>query len=426
MVVIDMLKIDNLTVSADDKIILNNLNLDINDGEIHVLMGQNGTGKSTLSKVLMAHPDYKILNGSIIYNDKAINDLDTTSISRLGVFLLSQNPIEIEGISNSEMLRNTLSEINNEKVDIFKFNKKLTEVCNIIEMPKEYVHRDINFNMSGGEKKKNELLHLFMLEPKFVILDEIDSGLDVDALKVVGTSLKKYYDLYKPSILIITHHADILKLFTVAPEMDGALECIKKVYEDGRVLVSMGHTGASFDEANEGIKAGVRHTTHLFNAMTALQHRSPGVVGAALSDERVSCELIADTFHVNPGLYKLVAKAKGDKLCLITDCMRAGGMEDGDYTLGGQHVIKTGIQCLLEDGTIAGSVLELNAAVRNLKEHTELSLPEVFACASLNPAKAVGEADKIGSLEVGKCADIIICDDEINVMTTIIDGEIFE
>lgn len=224
----------------------------------------------------------------------------------------------------------------------------------------------------------------------------------------------------------IVDNADILKLFTVAPEMEGAIECIQKVSADGRVLVSMGHTGATYDEANAGIEAGVRHATHLFNAMTALQHRNPGVVGAALSDERVSCELIADTFHVNPGLYKLVAKAKGNKLCLITDCMRAGGMEDGDYTLGGQHVIKTGIQCLLEDGTIAGSVLKLNEAVRNLRNHTNLSLPEVFACASLNPAKAVGEADKIGSLEVGKCADIIICDEDINVVSTIINGRIFE
>jgi len=221
----------------------------------------------------------------------------------------------------------------------------------------------------------------------------------------------------------IVEHADILKLFTVAPEMDGAKECIATVYKDGRVLASMGHTGASFDEANAGIEAGVRHATHLFNAMTALKHRNPGVVGAALSDERVSCELIADMFHVNPGIYKLVAKAKGDKLCLITDCMRAGGMEDGDYTLGGQHVIKTGIQCLLEDGTIAGSVLKLNEAVKNLKDYTDLSLAEVFACASLNPAKAVGEADRIGSLEVGKCADIIICDDDIQVYRTFIDGE---
>ena len=223
----------------------------------------------------------------------------------------------------------------------------------------------------------------------------------------------------------IVEHADILKLFTVAPEMEGATECIQKVYEDGRVVASMGHTGASFEEANVGIEAGVRHATHLFNAMTALQHRNPGVVGAALSDERVSCELIADTFHVNPGLYRLVAKAKGDKLCLITDCMRAGGMEDGDYTLGGQHVIKTGIQCLLEDGTIAGSVLKLNEAVKNLREHTDMSLAQVFACASLNPAKVVGESERIGSLEVGKCADIIICDDDIRVIATIIDGEVF-
>ena len=229
-----------------------------------------------------------------------------------------------------------------------------------------------------------------------------------------------------PDGAFIVKHADIVKLFTVAPEMDGAKECIQTVYEDGRVLASMGHTGATFEEANAGIEAGVRHATHLFNAMTALQHRNPGVVGAALSDERVSCELIADTFHVNPGLYKLVAKAKGDKLCLITDCMRAGGMEDGDYTLGGQHVIKTGIQCLLEDGTIAGSVLKLNEAVRNLRDYTELSLSEVFACASLNPAKVIGEGDSIGSLEVGKCADIIICDDNIDVITTIINGEIFE
>ena len=229
-----------------------------------------------------------------------------------------------------------------------------------------------------------------------------------------------------PDGKFIVEHADILKLFTVAPEMDGARACIEEVYRDGRVLASMGHTGATFEEANAGIESGVRHATHLFNAMTALQHRNPGVVGAALSDERVSCELIADTFHVNPGLYKLVAKAKGDKLCLITDCMRAGGMEDGDYTLGGQHVIKTGIQCLLEDGTIAGSVLKLNEAVKNLRDYTDLSLPEVFACASLNPAKAIGESEQIGSLEVGKCADIIICDDDLNILETYIDGVRFE
>ncbi len=228
-----------------------------------------------------------------------------------------------------------------------------------------------------------------------------------------------------PDADFILKHADIIKLFTVAPEMDEDLACIKKISEDGRILISMGHTGATFEEANAGIDAGVRHTTHLFNAMTPLQHRNPGVVGAALSDERVSCEIIADTFHVSTGLYKLLAKTKGDKLCLVTDCMRAGGMVDGDYTLGGQRVIKTGIQCLLEDGTIAGSVLKLNEAVRNLNAHTDMPLQEVVACASLNPAKAIGEADSIGSLEVGKCADIVIFDDEFNAVTTIINGGIF-
>lgn len=235
-----------------------------------------------------------------------------------------------------------------------------------------------------------------------------------------GAQAEEY--IVRPDGDFILENADILKVFTVAPEMDGGLECIKKVYEDGRVLVSMGHTGASFDEANAGIEAGVRHTTHLFNAMTPLMHRNPGVVGAALSAEDVSCELIADTFHVNKGLFKLVSKLKGNKLCLITDCMRAGGMPDGNFTLGGQPVEKTGIKCLLPDGTIAGSVLCLNNAVKNLYENTDLEIYEAVACASLNPATVLGEADTIGSLEKGKCADIMICDNDFNIKKTIIGG----
>ncbi len=228
--------------------------------------------------------------------------------------------------------------------------------------------------------------------------------------------------ILRPDADFILDNADIVCVFTVAPEMDGGLECIRKVYEDGRVLISMGHTGATYEEAMAGIQAGVRHATHLFNAMTPLMHRNPGVVGAALSSDNVSCELIADTFHVNKGLFGLVAKVKKDKLCLITDCMRAGGMPDGIYTLGGQPVKKSGIQCLLEDGTIAASVLKLNEGVRNLYENTELSIAEAVACASLNPAKALGVDDKIGSLKAGKCADIIIFDDQFNIQKTIIGG----
>ncbi len=230
--------------------------------------------------------------------------------------------------------------------------------------------------------------------------------------------------ILRPDADFIIENSDIVKLFTVAPEVDGALECIEKVTKNTDVLISMGHTDAAYEEAMAGVEAGVRHTTHLFNAMTALSHRSPGVSGAALSDSRVSTELIADTFHVNKGLFNMVAKAKGDKLCLITDCIRAGGMEDGDYTLGGQPVHKEGIKCLMDDGTIAGSVLELNAAVRNLYENSDLEIYEAVNAASLNIAKALGEDKEIGSLEVGKRADIIIVDEKFNVEKVILGGEV--
>ena len=208
-----MLEIKNLYVTANNKEIIKNLNLQIKPGEIHVLMGPNGTGKSTICKTIMHDPDYLITKGEIIYENKVLNNLNATEISRLGIFLLSQSPVEIEGITNAELLRTALSEKTGEKVDIFKFNERLNEICKIINLPKDFVHRDVNYNMSGGEKKKNELLQLFVLEPNFIILDEIDSGLDIDALKTVGNSLKQYYDAYKPSILIVTHHDDILSFF---------------------------------------------------------------------------------------------------------------------------------------------------------------------------------------------------------------------
>ena len=230
--------------------------------------------------------------------------------------------------------------------------------------------------------------------------------------------------ILRPDADFIIKHSDLVKLFTVAPEVDGALECIEKVKANTNVLVSMGHTDASYEEAVEGINKGVSHTTHLFNAMTALSHRSPGVVGAALSDDGVSVELIADTFHVSKGLFNMVAKLKGEKLCLITDCIRAGGMPDGDYTLGGQPLHKEGIKCLMPDGTIAGSVLNLNEAVRNLYENSKLEIYDAVACASLNPAKALGVDDEVGSIDEGKRADIIIVDDKFNVFTTILDGEV--
>ena len=155
--------------------------------------------------------------------------------------------------------------------------------------------------------------------------------------------------------------------------------------------------------------------------MTPLTHRAPGVVGAAFNSD-VSCELIVDTYHVDPALYNMVYKIKGRKLCFITDCLPAGGLDEGEYTLGGAKIIYKDNICRLEDGTIAGSVLRLNKGVWNVYKNSSIPLYECVNCASLNPATTLGIADKKGSLTAGKDADIVILDDEFNVVKTIIGG----
>ena len=217
----------------------------------------------------------------------------------------------------------------------------------------------------------------------------------------------------------LQEYLDILRVFTIAPEMPGNMDCIREMA--GKCLISMGHTAANYAQAAAGIEAGVRHVTHLFNAQTPLMHRDPGVVGAALTDDRVSCELIADTFHVDRHLFPLVTRMKGENLVLITDCTRAGGLPDGEYSLGGQPIFVKGIECRLADGTIAGSVLKLNDAVRNLRENARLSLCEAVNAASLNPARRLGLAAK-GSLERGKDADIVICTEDLHILRTIVGG----
>ncbi|MBR2040745.1 MAG: N-acetylglucosamine-6-phosphate deacetylase [Clostridia bacterium] len=221
----------------------------------------------------------------------------------------------------------------------------------------------------------------------------------------------------------VIDNSDIISLATVAPEMEGGCEGIKEIRKNCDVKVSIGHTDATFEETLAGIEAGATHITHLFNAQTPLHHRNPGVVGAALLKD-VYTELICDTFHVHKGLFELIAKTKGDKLVLITDCTRAGGMPDGEYTLGGQKIFVNGIKCLLEDGTIAGSVLKLNNAVKNFFDNADIPLWDAVAAASLNPAKAIGVDDRKGSLEKGKDADIIITDRDFNIKKTIIGGKV--
>lgn len=205
-----MLKINNLSVSVIDKKILNNLSLNINDGEIHAIMGPNGTGKSTLSKVIMRDDNYKVENGTITYNDKDVLTLTTDEVARLGIFLGMQYPIEVEGVSNSDMLRTALSIRNEKSINLFRFVNELENAYDELGFDKERMHSSINEGLSGGERKKNEIIGMKILKPSLIILDEIDSGVDVDNLKVIANSILKYKEESNASILIITHYPHIL------------------------------------------------------------------------------------------------------------------------------------------------------------------------------------------------------------------------
>lgn len=206
--------------------------------------------------------------------------------------------------------------------------------------------------------------------------------------------------------------ADVTRLITLAPEMPGGLDCVRKLKD--LMAVSIGHTDADYQTAILGLEAGADHFTHLFNAMTGLNHRNPGAVGAALI-KGGWCELIADTFHVHPELYPLLRRCAGDRLVLITDCTRAGGMGDGEYELGGQPIFVEGIACRLRDGTIAGSVLKMNDAVRNYRDYGSVPLYEAVACASQHPAASIRMEKKKGSLLPGRDADILLMDEDCRI-----------
>ena len=229
--------------------------------------------------------------------------------------------------------------------------------------------------------------------------------------------------ILKPDAEFVKNNADVIKIITLAPEEDENFSAIRDIVIDTDVVVSMGHTSADYKTAMDGVAAGVKHTTHLFNAMSLMTHRAPGVVGAALNSD-VSCELIVDGYHVNSDLFDLVYKLKGRKLCFITDCLPAGGLPEGEYTLGGAKIIYRGNICRLPDGTIAGSVLRLNKGVWNVYQNSNIPLYECVNCASLNPATTLGIEDQKGSLEVGKDADIVILDEKFNVKKTIIGGKV--
>lgn len=208
-----VLKIVNLKVSINENEILKGLNLEVNKGEIHAIMGPNGSGKSTLSKVLAGHPTYNILDGDIIYEGKSILDLEPEERSHLGIFLAFQYPIEIPGVSNEDFLylsyNSKLKALNKNEVSPIEFFSIISEKLKIVDMPPSFLSRNVNEGFSGGEKKRNEIVQMFLLDSKLSILDETDSGLDIDALKIISNGIGTFMSKEK-AIILITHYQRLL------------------------------------------------------------------------------------------------------------------------------------------------------------------------------------------------------------------------
>ncbi len=227
-----VLEIKNLHVSIEDKEILKGVNLTLKTGEIHAIMGPNGTGKSTLSAAIMGNPNYEVTEGEILLDGVNVLELEVDERARLGLFLAMQYPSEIAGITNAEFMRAAINakRDENDKISVMNFIKKLDEKMALLNMPEEMAERYLNEGFSGGEKKRNEILQLLMLEPTFAILDEIDSGLDIDALRVVAKGINEMRGDNFGS-LIITHYQRLLNYIT--PD-------VVHIMMDGRVVMTGG------------------------------------------------------------------------------------------------------------------------------------------------------------------------------------------
>lgn len=206
-----LLEIQNVDVNVAGKQILHDISLGIGEGETHVLMGPNGAGKSTLGYTLMGHPDYELSGGHIFFGGEDITEESADKRAKRGIFLSFQDPLEVPGVSLESFIRSSLQQVTGEKVKLLAFQKSLEQAMDVLAMNHSYAERDLNVGFSGGEKKKAEILQLLMLKPKLAILDETDSGLDVDAVRTVSKGVEEFQKKVGGALLIITHSTKILE-----------------------------------------------------------------------------------------------------------------------------------------------------------------------------------------------------------------------
>lgn len=210
-----ILNVDEITVDIEDKEILHKVSLDIKKGETHVLMGPNGAGKSTLGYVIMGNPKYQVTSGNILLKGEEITGEPADKRARMGMFMSFQEPLEVPGLPLDRFLRNALEQRRGSRIKMRNFKKELNKAMEILQMDPAYAERSLNVGFSGGEKKKSEILQLMMLKPDLAILDETDSGLDVDAVRLVSRGIEEYQKSHKGSLLIITHSTRILDTLDV-------------------------------------------------------------------------------------------------------------------------------------------------------------------------------------------------------------------
>ncbi|MCD7832431.1 MAG: Fe-S cluster assembly ATPase SufC [Lachnospiraceae bacterium] len=235
-----ILQVKHLSVRVEEKEILHGIDLEIGRGETHVLMGPNGAGKSTLGYALMGNPSYEVTDGEILFDGKNLADATVAERAKAGLFLSFQNPLEVPGITLSNFIRSALEQRTGERIRLWDFRKELEAKMEVLQMDKSYAKRDLNVGFSGGEKKKAEILQLLMMKPSLAILDETDSGLDVDAVRTVSRGVEEYQKDKDGSLLIITHSTRILEALHVD---------VTHVLVDGRIVAE--GDASLVDEINE-------------------------------------------------------------------------------------------------------------------------------------------------------------------------------